>query len=75
MPQTPLRYWLVATILIYSFGVHAQENDALPIDLIELLGELDDDDQASFEAAIKEFENKSAPAIKSQNNAEAGVKK
>lgn len=75
MPQTPLRYWLVAGILIYSFGLYAQENDGLPIDLIELLGELDEDDQASFEAAIKEFENKSAPANKSQNNAEAGVKK
>jgi hypothetical protein len=75
MLQTPLRYWLVASILIYSFSVYAHENDDLPIDLIELLGELDDDDQASFEAAIKEFENKSAPAKKSQINAEAGVKK
>jgi hypothetical protein len=75
MPLTPLRYWFVAGILIFSIGVYAQENDGLPIDLIELLGELDDEDQAYFEAAIKEFENKSAPANKSQKNAEAGVKK
>jgi hypothetical protein len=75
MPQTPLRYWLTACFLIYFSAAYAQEKDPLPIDLIELLGELDDDDQASFEAAMKDIENKSVPASKSQNNVEVGVKK
>jgi len=80
MLQTPLRYWLTAYMLFCFSVAHAQEKTALPPDLIELLGELNDDDQASLEVAMQDIENKPAPATKSpvaksQDKVDVGAKK
>lgn len=79
----PHRYWFAACLLLFFSLAHAQEKIVLAPDLIELLGELDDDDQASLEVAMKDIENKSASrsesakpdAQKSQNSTEVGAKK
>ena len=73
MPGKPHRYWLAATILLGFSVANAQEKIELPPDLIELLGELDEDDQAILETTMKDIENKSAP--KPQSKAEVGAKK
>lgn len=52
MPFNPL---ILALLLLVCMPLHAKENTALPMDLLELLGELDEEDQASLEDALSDL--------------------
>lgn len=63
------------SILVMVFSLfstaHAAEKEPLPIDLIELLGELDDDDPNSFDqetldAAMRDIETPTLPSRQQQ---------
>lgn len=79
----PHRYLLIACLLFCFTFAHAKEKVVLTPDLIELLGELDDDDRESLDVAMKDFENKSSPKSESvkpdapmpQNRTEVGANK
>ena len=62
--------WLLLIVLL--FAPHAFTAEAeLPLDLIEMLGELDDEDDTSFAYAISEIElnsSKEKPQIKELKN-------
>lgn len=56
---------IIITVLIFS--AQAQEAIVLPIDLIELLGELDDEDQDNLDAAMTYAEDKEKTEDKLDN--------
>jgi hypothetical protein len=69
MRKLQARLLLVIALML---APHAFAADAeLPLDLIEMLGELDDEDNASLADAISEIElnsSKEKPQIKEQKN-------
>jgi hypothetical protein len=51
----------ILLLLLSSFSIaHAQEKLDIPIDLIELLGDMDSDDQSNLDAAMEEVNKTSA---------------
>lgn len=67
MPFNPL---ILALLLLACTPLHAKENNALPMDLLELLGELDEEDQASLEEALTDLN--ATPAKKQPQAAPVG---
>jgi hypothetical protein len=58
----------ILLLLLNGFTIaHAQEKLDIPIDLIELLGDMDSDDQTNLEAAMKEV-NQTPAANKQQKS-------
>jgi len=74
----PLKYPLLLGLLLCCVQAQAYEKVSTPqLDLIELLGELDDEDQASLEAATTEVETKTTSKSHSKpakNDASIGGK-
>lgn len=64
-----LRLSMLLVLLSGASIAHAQEKLDLPIDLIELLGDMDSDDQANLDTALEEV-NK-IPAKNEQKKAQA----
>lgn len=58
----------ILLLLLSSFSIaHAQEKLDIPIDLIELLGDMDSDDQSNLDAAMEEV-NKTSAEYKQQKS-------
>ena len=51
------KYWLYGLVLLSYGPISQAQTEALPLDLIELLGELDDEDSA-LDVALTEIELK-----------------
>lgn len=51
------KHWIFGLILLTCAPISQAQNEALPLDLIELLGELDDEDSA-LDVALTEIELK-----------------
>lgn len=73
-----LKYPLIFSLLLCCAQAQAYEKTKAPeLDLIELLGELDDEDQASLEAAMTEVETNTTSKTHSKpakNDASIGGK-
>lgn len=75
----PFKWGLLIIILSLFSTVQAAEKEPLPMDLIELLGELDDDNQDSFDqdsldAAIQNIQTPAIPN-RQQQKIEVGGQK
>ncbi len=70
----PYRLCIFVTLLSLCSHIQAQEKEVLPIDLIELLGELDEDDQDALETAMGDVETSKSPS-KQQQKIEVGGQK
>lgn len=58
---------LLILMLSHLSSAYAQAGAELPIDLLELLGEMDDEDTEQLEAAIAELKPTSPPSKAGQN--------
>jgi hypothetical protein len=70
----PFRLCIFVTLLSLCSHIQAQEKEVLPIDLIELLGELDEDDQDALATAMGDAEIP-ASASKQPQKIEVGGQK
>ncbi len=71
--------WGLLLMILSQFSTVQAATDALPMDLIELLGELDDDNQDSFDqdsldAAMQDIKTPALPN-REQRNIEVGGQK
>jgi hypothetical protein len=76
----PYKLAVAVSLMFFTLAAHAQEKTPVSIDLIEMLGEMDEEDRASLETAMADIKDEPAKSkekqkIKSPNDPVAGVKK
>lgn len=75
----PYKYGLFLCLLVLTLVAHAEENPEhntqIPLDLIELIGELDEEDMQYLDDAITDIENENKPDHNPQESTDVGAKK